>query len=361
MPATSALIPILEKLADGHWPEPRELAVVHAAMLADRDRALALNLSPATVPAVLVRQAQVLPSCYSELIHHQPTWFDAQLSVQDLLLHLWQTWLPLALQLADAQTQLGRPLIQGVLGGQGTGKTTLGAILKLLLGHLGKASVSLSLDDLYKTFADRQQLQKQDPRLIWRGPPGTHDIDLGMAVLDQLRAGQLPVQIPRFDKSSHSGAGDRGASETVNAADLVVFEGWFVGARPIAETSSVWANLPNPIQTEADRAFAWDMNQRLKDYQPLWQRLDRLLILQPTDYRLSLVWRQQAEAQRRDRGQGGMSAAEIAQFVAYFWRALHPQLFIQPLTQHPDTDLVLEIQANHQPGRLYAPDRSRSL
>jgi glycerate kinase (EC 2.7.1.31) len=62
--------------------------------------------------------------------------------------------------------------------------------LTLILGKLGYSTVSLSLDDLYKTYADRQQLQKADPRLIWRGPPGTHDLELGIAVLDRLRSAQ---------------------------------------------------------------------------------------------------------------------------------------------------------------------------
>jgi len=37
---------------------------------------------------------------------------------------------------------------QGILGGQGTGKTTLAAMLSLILGQLGYHTLSLSLDDL---------------------------------------------------------------------------------------------------------------------------------------------------------------------------------------------------------------------
>lgn len=43
-------------------------------------------------------------------------------------------------------------------------------------------------------------------------------------------------------------------------------------------------------------------------------------------------------------GKPGMSESEVKEFVNYFWRSLHPELFITPLTQNPElTDLVVEI------------------
>lgn len=42
--------------------------------------------------------------------------------------------------------------------------------------------------------------------LIWRGPPGTHDVELGIGVLEQLRQGQA-AEIPQFDKALQGGAG----------------------------------------------------------------------------------------------------------------------------------------------------------
>ncbi len=76
---------------------------------------------------------------------------------------LWNLWLPLALRLAKQRQANGQPFIQGILGGQGSGKTTLGAVLTLLLQHLGYRTLSLSLDDLYKTHADRLKLREADP------------------------------------------------------------------------------------------------------------------------------------------------------------------------------------------------------
>jgi len=268
----------------------------------------------------------------------------------------WNFWLPLAMQLSILRREAQRPIVQGVLGGQGTGKTTLGRALTLILQAWGDRTFSLSLDDLYKTYADRLQLRQRDPRLIWRGPPGTHDIEMGLSVLQALRQRQVdqPIAIPRFDKSLHQGAGDRVASELVSGIDIVLFEGWFVGCRPVEP--SCFERAPFPIQTEADRTFARDMNARLHDYLPLWNCCDRLLILYPADYRLSRVWRQQAEQKMRSQGKSGMSDAEIEAFVDYFWKALHPELFVTPLVRQPGiADLVVEIDARHRPQKIAQP------
>ncbi|MEG4967340.1 glycerate kinase [Microcoleus sp. B6-A1] len=289
---------------------------------------------------------------------------------------LWNLWLPLAMQLSTAQQSLKRPLIQGILGGQGTGKTTLCQVLRLILGKLGYSTVSLSLDDIYKTYADRQQLQKADPRLIWRGPPGTHDIDLGIAVLDKLRGSQTRnlaavdnpksdalkpdiikniVEIPRFDKSAYGGAGDRSQPEIISGADIVLFEGWFVGVNPVvdAKLSEFLAGTPFPISTEGDCQFARDMNAKLHDYLPLWNRLDRLMVLYPQDYRISQVWRNQAEREMMAAGKSGMSEAEINRFVEYFWKALHPELFIKSMVEEGDrVDLVIEVLSDRTVGKI---------
>jgi D-glycerate 3-kinase len=272
--------------------------------------------------------------------------------LETMLPLLWDLWLPLSIKLASHRQALGRPLIQGILGGQGTGKTTMCQVLCLLLGALGYRSVSLSLDDLYKTYNERLILTQQDPRLIWRGPPGTHDLDLGLKVLDQIRQGATPVSIPRFDKSAYNGAGDRTTPEIVKDIDIVLFEGWFVGVLPI--DTDVFNHAPPPIVTEEDRVFARDMNQRLSDYLPLWERLDSLIILYPTDYRYSLTWRQQAEQQMIATGRAGMSDAQIEEFVKYFWRSLHPELFIRPLVESPTgVDLVIAINSDHSVGGVY--------
>ncbi|MCL6436709.1 MAG: hypothetical protein K6T90_21360, partial [Leptolyngbyaceae cyanobacterium HOT.MB2.61] len=318
----------------------------------DKRTARAFGMTAKNVSEHLRLRSHLLQTVYPDFIQLCQTRFNQTPECQ--LGTLWNLWLPLAIWLANRRQAQSRPFVQGILGGQGTGKTTLGTVLMLLLKHLGYQTLSLSLDDLYKTYGDRLQLQKQDPRLIWRGPPDTHDIELGIQILDQLRHPQLnqPVAIPRFDKSLHGGAGDRIAPQAASNIDIVLFEGWFVGVRPI--NPSLLHHAPPPITTEADRTFACDMNTRLHNYLSLWERLDSLIVLYPTDYRFSKQWRKQAEQEMGATGKARMSDAEIDAFVDYFWKALHPELFIKPLVEIPGyADLVIEIDQNHEPGAIY--------
>jgi D-glycerate 3-kinase len=272
--------------------------------------------------------------------------------VMDLL---WRLWLPLSIQIAEKKAKNNSVFIQGILGGQGTGKTTLTSILTLILQELGYSSVSISIDDLYKTYAQRQELKKQDPRLIYRGAPQTHDLNLGLELFKQLHDQETTeILIPRFDKSAYDGNGERTNFERVNKPDLVLFEGWLVGVRPINE--SLFNHPPHPILTPEDIQFAKDNNQRLADYLPLWEQLDSLIILDPQDYHFSLQWRKDAEHQMIAQGKTGMSDQEIENFVYYFWRSLHPELFIKPLTKNVKlVDLVIEINQDHLPAKIARP------
>ena len=260
-------------------------------------------------------------------------------------------WLPVALNLATARQQKDKTYIQGILGGQGTGKTTLCIILKLILNYLGFSVASLSIDDLYLTYADRQELKLKDSRLIWRGPPGTHDVELGLQTIEQCLQSNSNTDIlmPRFDKSAYNGLGDRTNAEAIDKPDILLFEGWFVGVKPIEE--NCFSNCPHPILTNEDKQFAQDNNQRLQAYLPLWDKLDSLIILYPKDYRLSKQWRKEAERKMMATGKAGMSDKQIDRFVEYFWQALHPKLFIKPLLK--SADLVVEIKSDRSLGQIY--------
>lgn len=343
-----AIASILEEWQQGVPPTGSTWPGLIQAELADPLRAQGYGISPETVDSKLTARSQALAVI---LPHLEQFPFPGDKILQPL----WQLWLPLAMKLIACHQELGRPWIQGILGGQGTGKTTLGRILTWILTHLGYSTLALSIDDLYKTYLERQQLRKEDPRLIWRGPPGTHDVELGINLLDRLRNpdGQT-IAVPRFDKSLWEGQGDRTEPSLVQDVDILLWEGWFVGVRPV--DPAVFDNPPWPIMTEADRSFARDMNQRLRDYLPLWDRLDGLMVLYPEDYRLSLQWRTLAEREMKAQGQGGMSDGEIGEFVEYFWKALHPELFVRPLLRPgSEVDLAIEMGGDRRIIAVYSP------
>ena len=347
---------ILLNWVNGKQPTEVEQEELIASELIDKVKAQAFGIDKNNCQQLIEARSQLFCSAYPSILE----WCEHQgiKEEQDHLFNLmWNFWLPIAINLAELRQKLGRTPIQGILGGLGTGKSFLASILRLLLGHLGYTTVILSLDDIYKTHTERFSLQKTDPRLIWRGPPGTHDIYLGLKVLENCLQKDLsePILIPRFDKSAHNGEGDRGKPEAIDKADIVLFEGWFVGVRPIDET--VFDHPLPPIVGQQDIRFAKDNNERLKAYVPLWEKLDRLLILHPPDYRFSKEWRTEAEHQMIASGKKGMSDGEIEHFFDYFWQALHPELFIAPLIERPDlVDLVIEIEQNHQYSKIYKPN-----
>ena len=331
--------------------------LAQAAALADPLRAKVFNVTSDHVAEIMENRGDLLKLVFPDFSQFCQT--SLKTDPQGMLQVLWDVWLPLGMKIAAQHQESGKPFIQGILGAQGTGKTTMSHILGLILQHLGYRTLSFSLDDLYKTYSDRLALMQQDSRLVWRGPPGTHDIHLGLSLLDQIHQSKSPVIVPRFDKSAHGGAGDRTTSEIItNPIDIVLFEGWFVGVKPIPPQALL--TPPPPILTDADRQFASDMNHQLKSYLPLWEKLDSLIVLYPTDYRYSLAWRKQAERQMIDAGKSGMSDAEIEEFVNYFWRSLHPELFINPLVKSSAVNLVIEINADHSFGKFRSPTSLRS-
>ncbi|TVR11164.1 MAG: glycerate kinase [Phormidium sp. GEM2.Bin31] len=310
------------------------------------ERSQALDLAPSETVEGIQERLEQLAEVLDELLERLPL-----RSQERVLENLWRLWLPLAGQLAQLRRQSHRPIVQGILGGQGTGKTTLASALSVILGHFGYRTLGLSLDDLYKSYAERQRLKADDPRLIRRGPPGTHDVELGLQVLQQLRRGESPVAVPRFDKSAFGGDGDRTSPEPVEGADIILFEGWFVGVEPV--NPSCFEQAPEPIRTAQDKAFARDCNQRLEEYLPLWDCCDRLMVLAPVDYRLSQRWRLQAEHDAIAQGKAGLSDEEIREFVEYFWKALHPELFITPLiAPEAKSALVVTLEADHRIGSI---------
>lgn len=345
----------LELLVQGQKLTDQQRAELGQWMLDDVNRAIAFGLTPETVETTIQKQAQLLPQIYPQIREFWQR--DCQIASSPLQT-LWLVWMPLTFQLVEARQQQKRPYIQGILGMQGAGKTILTTVLQIILRQLGYSCCCLSIDDLYKTYAERQQLQTENSRLRWRGPPGTHDVDLGINILDQFRAGKVAtvIQVPRFDKSAFGGQGDRRGFEAVPLVDIVLFEGWFVGTRPIDPAD--FKQAPAPILTDADRQFAAQMNQQLQAYLPLWDRLDSLMVLNLADYRLSKQWRKEAEQKAISAGNAGMSDAEIDQFVDYFWQALHPELFVQPLVAPGQgTDLVMTVNADHGIGTVYSPPR----
>jgi len=221
---------------------------------------------------------------------------------------------------AAAARRPDRPLVVGICGAQGSGKSTLVA---RLAGRLDRAA-TLSLDDLYRTHAERVALARDvHPLLRTRGVPGTHDVDLGLVVLAGLDRGEA-MRLPRFDKATDDRAPE--TSWPVAPADtrILLFEGWCVGALP--QDGEALAEPVNALERDEDRDGVWRayVNDMLAGpYQALFGRIDLLILLAAPGWDVVHDWRlEQETALRRSGAQGDaiMTGPEVARFIRHYER-----------------------------------------
>lgn len=256
---------------------------------------------------------------------------------------------------ADAlTTALALPVrtpVFAISGLQGSGKSTLAAQIAARAEADGLRVAVLSLDDLYLTRAERQRLARDVHLLLaTRGPPGTHDVALGCRVLDALKAGE-DVVVPRFDKLADDRMEDAAWTRVHGRVDLVLFEGWCVGATP--EEDAALATPLNALERDEDSDGRWrrHCNEALRrDYSALWSRLDALWFLQPPGFGIVRTWRWQQEQAMvaRDPARSGMDRAQLDRFIQHYERTSRHLLATLPRT----ADRVIRLDENRRPVQL---------
>lgn len=189
-----------------------------------------------------------------------------------------------------------RPVVLGLCGPQGSGKSTLAAQVRAALAAEGRRVAVISLDDYYLTRAERAALAREaHPLFATRGPPGTHDAAALTDTLRALKAGG-PAALWRFDKGRDDRAPPE-AFERIDApVDLVLLEGWCVGARP--EPEARLAAPVNALEAGEDPDGRWRraVNAALAGpYQTLFHELDALALLTAPDFDTVFTWRAEQE------------------------------------------------------------------
>ena len=251
-----------------------------------------------------------------------------------------------------------RPILVGVSGAQGSGKTTFARFLSEWLSrrtHL--SAVCFSLDDVYLTRAERQALaHRAHPLLETRGVPGTHDVALAHRILDALthRGDARKVAVPAFDKSADDRAPEQDWRRVDAPVDVVLFEGWCVGARP--QAPDALGDPVNELEAAEDRDAAWrtGVNERLRtDYAELFARLALLVMLRVPSFDSVFEWRALQERKLRESlhdpsacsdGSPGLSPAGLKRFIRHYERLTRHMLETMPAY----ADVVIDIAENHR-------------
>ena len=260
-------------------------------------------------------------------------------------LKVWFT--PIAEQLALHQNRAGRPIVLGINGCQGSGKTTLTDYLfQYLRAYYGLNVVSLSLDDYYLSKKERQSLAQSEHALFeTRGVPGTHKIAQLKHDLSVMRAEHFkgPVFVRRFDKGTDDPKPVEQWTKVTTQPDIIIVEGWCAGLKPQDECELT--TPVNALEQEKDNDGTWRryVNQQLEsDYAAVFDMVDRWVMLKAPSFNVVADWRKQQEAKlraSRKAASGIMSEQQIEEFVMYFER----------LTEHglkhfaSDADIVFHL------------------
>ena len=216
-------------------------------------------------------------------------------------------------------------LTVGISGAQGSGKSTLTAALAAQLAQDGIAVATLSLDDLYLGRDERRVMAAAvHPLFVTRGPPGTHDVALGLAVLDALARGE-PAPLPRFDKAADAPLPRTAWPFAPRDCRVLLLEGWCLGARSESEEALI---VPvNALEAAEDGQGHWRRHANAAlagEYQQLWARIDRLILLAAPGWEVVRGWREQQEAELRAKARadapGVMDAEQVARFVQHYER-----------------------------------------
>ena len=244
------------------------------------------------------------------------------------------------------------PVVIGINGSQGSGKSTLSKILcNLLQQGFGKKVVTLSIDDLYKTRKQRFEMAESiHPLFKTRGVPGTHDIELAQSILSQLKQQTGPVRLPVFDKTTDDRKHEKYWPYSKQSTDIILFEGWCIGSVP--EHDSQLNQAINELEKNEDSDSNWRqyVNRQLAtDYQQLFSMIDKLIMLKIPDFDKVFEWRTLQENKLRKSSTNKpseqiMSNDELKRFIMHFERITR-----HTLNEMPErADIILEIDHNHQ-------------
>ena len=143
--------------------------------------------------------------------------------------------------------------------------------------------MGFSIDDIYKSQEERKKLADEiHPLCYVRGVPGTHDISMGLELINSLSLAEKDTEtkIPTFCKPKDNHYPESEWPVYKGKPDLIFFDAWCGGAKPLPETN--WLPPFNALEEEEDPQGVWSKwsNKELsKGYQDLFSLFDLLLMI----------------------------------------------------------------------------------
>jgi len=277
--------------------------------------------------------------------------------IVDKIVKLNKFYLPLSEWIYSIYKKDNKTKIIGLAGGQGSGKSTVTEILKFIFKKkYGLNLCYFSIDDFYKTKAERRKMSKKVHSLfLTRGVPGTHDLGLINKTIKKLKTKKFKtVLIPKFDKSIDDRLKKNKWQKIKNRPNIIIFEGWCVGARH--QKDSELKNPLNPIEKKYDLNLVWrrTVNYYLKNqYKKLFNKLDKLIYLKAPDFDWIFRWRlhQEEKMKLTSKDKKIMSKSEVRNFIMYYERLTKHMM--RDLKNISDLTVYLDIKHRSKKMKFY--------
>ena len=244
-----------------------------------------------------------------------------------------------------------RPYFVGLAGGQGTGKTTISSLIRIILTKYFKLSVfRISIDDFYKTRKERISLSKRvHPMLMTRGVPGTHDINMMLNFFKKTKSRKFKrLKLPTFNKAIDDRFTKKKWYDLKKRPDVIIFEGWCVGAR--SEKNTTLKKTINSMEKTRDQKQIWRkfVNQQLKsNYKNLYSQLNCLVYLKAKNFSLLQKWRLKQERKLWVNSKVKskiMSRGDVLNFMQTYQRITQNMFRFTPKY----ASIILNLNSNHQ-------------
>ena len=235
-------------------------------------------------------------------------------------------YIPLCEKIKNIFLNKKRTIIIGLSGGQGSGKSTISKILKIVLKRgLNLETVIFSIDDFYKTYNERKKISSKISSLfLTRGVPGTHDTKLIYKAIKYFKKEKFKkIKIPVFDKSIDDRLPKEKWRIINKKPDVVIFEGWCVGVKPQKKKDLI--KPINRLEKVEDIKKIWRFkvnNEIEKNYKKIFNLIDKLIFLKVPSFRYVLKWRMLQEKKLRvsSKGKKVMGNKEINRFIMFYER-----------------------------------------
>ena len=272
------------------------------------------------------------------------------------IISLKRNFIPMCFWIEKKYKKKGKTLFLGLSGGQGTGKTTVAGIIKIILKKFFRRKIFvISIDDFYKTLNDRKKISnKIHPLFKTRGVPFTHDINLLRKFFTMLKKKRFKkFKLPKFDKSIDDRLEKKYWYNIKERPEVVILEGWCVGAKP---QSNLLIKKPiNDLEKYEDRESIWRkyVNQKLKkEYKRIFSMIDHFIFIKIPNFKMVFQWRLLQENKLRNKSyykKKIMSYSEIKRFIMFYERITLQMM--KDLSK--SASVVMLLKKNHEIKKIF--------